>query len=81
MNRRDFLASLLATGVAATFDIDKLLWIPNERKIFIPSPRMIAIDLETLWHGPVKGKYGWWLADNYLNSEEVYIQALLREIK
>lgn len=36
MNRRYFLQSLIAAGVAATVDVDRLLWTPGEKHIFIP---------------------------------------------
>lgn len=37
MNRRAFLR-LLALGVAGhNLDVDRLLWIPGEKKIFLPS--------------------------------------------
>jgi hypothetical protein len=37
MNRRGFLESLLGgTVAAAQLDIEKLLWVPGEKKIFIP---------------------------------------------
>lgn len=37
MNRRHFL-QLLATGVIGhTLDIDRLLWVPGQKTIFIPS--------------------------------------------
>lgn len=35
MNRRSFIASLIAT---AALDPEKLLWIPTQKKIFIPPP-------------------------------------------
>lgn len=35
MNRRDLLKYLLATPLAATLDYEKLLWIPDEKKIFV----------------------------------------------
>lgn len=38
LSRRKFLLSLAASGVAYhTLDLDRLLWIPGEKKIFIPS--------------------------------------------
>ena len=38
MNRRQFL-TLLASGVIGhALDVDKLLWVPDQKKIFIPSP-------------------------------------------
>lgn len=36
MKRRDFLKLLLATAAAEYVDYEKLLWIPGEKKIFIP---------------------------------------------
>lgn len=38
MDRRHFVASLLGMGIAAhQLDLDKLLWVPGEKTIFIPS--------------------------------------------
>jgi hypothetical protein len=42
MHRRDFLRLLLAAPIAATLDVERLLWIP-EKKIFIPA----AFDFES----------------------------------
>jgi hypothetical protein len=43
MNRRDFLRGLLMSSVAAyTLDIDKLLWVPGQKKIFIPDNKIIS---------------------------------------
>lgn len=36
MHRRDLLKYLLGTPLAAVVDYEKLLWIPGEKKIFIP---------------------------------------------
>lgn len=43
MNRRDFLKFLIATPIAAHLDIEKLLWIPGEKTIFLPSDGFISI--------------------------------------
>lgn len=47
MNRRRFLAWLggTAAGVAAasTLDLDKLLWVPGEKTIFIPSVKLAPV--------------------------------------
>lgn len=44
MNRRDFLRSLLATGVVAyNLDIDKLLWVQGEKTIFLPSASQVKV--------------------------------------
>ena len=56
MDRRRFLAWLggTAAGVALapTFDVERLLWVPGARTIFIPSARVFVtrewIDRETL---------------------------------
>jgi hypothetical protein len=55
MNRRQLL-KLLGLGVIGhTLDVDRLLWVPGAKKIFIPEPRnhvffseaqIIAIELE-----------------------------------
>jgi hypothetical protein len=37
MNRRDMFRALLGgVAAAATFDIERLLWLPGEKTIFIP---------------------------------------------
>lgn len=41
MHRRDFLKFLLSTPIALTLDVDKLLWVPGEKTIFIPPARSI----------------------------------------
>lgn len=39
-NRREFLRMLALSLPATSFDWDKLLWVPGEKKIFIPSPAL-----------------------------------------
>lgn len=41
MKRRDLLRYLLAAPIAATLDVEKLLWVPGEKAIFIPSARQL----------------------------------------
>lgn len=41
MNRRDLLRYLLSTPLATVIDYEKLLWIPGEKTIFIPSQAQI----------------------------------------
>lgn len=36
MNRRAFLQLLSSGAVAYTLDVDKLLWIPGQKTIFLP---------------------------------------------
>lgn len=36
MNRRKFLAALGIGAASLTFDVEKFLWIPGQKKIFIP---------------------------------------------
>lgn len=42
MNRRNFVAQLLAGAsgayLAQTFDVDRFLWVPGAKTIFIPEP-------------------------------------------
>lgn len=42
MNRRQFLELLIAGGVGLTLDPDRLLWVPNQKKIFIPSGKILT---------------------------------------
>lgn len=42
MNRRAFLGSLAAALVGATFDPERLLWVPGQRTFFLPSREPIA---------------------------------------
>ena len=47
MKRRHFLASMLTAASAMVLDPDKLLWIPGQKTIFIPSaplPRVLDLD-------------------------------------
>lgn len=57
MHRRDFLKLALLTASAEFIDYEKLLWIPGEKKIFIPSKsqfkfltqrEIVAIELERI---------------------------------
>lgn len=52
MNRRDFLKFLLVTPAAEFVDYEKLLWIPGEKTIFLPSKltldEILAIEMERL---------------------------------
>jgi len=80
MNRRDFLKGILtSSALAYTLDIDKLLWIPNERTIFLPPmPTIITINEFQLMYGrPYTGKYGLWLANKYEDSEIRFLNELL----
>jgi hypothetical protein len=61
MNRRDFLKLLLSAPIAYELDIDKLLWVPGQKTIFLPSPKkiltiteIVAIELERI--GPTIAK-------------------------
>lgn len=57
MNRRDLLKFLISTPIASVIDYEKLLWIPGEKTIFIPSPKgltatqILALELERILPG------------------------------
>lgn len=38
--RREFLKLLALGAIGLELDVDKLLWIPGQKKIFIPSTRI-----------------------------------------
>jgi hypothetical protein len=48
MNRRDFLKLLLSAPIAYELDIDKLLWIPGKKTIFLPPPKKI-LTITEIW--------------------------------
>lgn len=52
LSRRGFL-KLLGSGVLgaaalATLDVDKLLWVPGERTIFLPALEPVTMSVETM---------------------------------
>jgi len=42
MNRREWLKLMLTGAAGLTLDVDKLLWIPGQKKIFIPSDKSLS---------------------------------------
>lgn len=42
MNRRSFLKLLSAGVIGYELDIEKLLWVPGQKKIFLPAPKHIV---------------------------------------
>jgi hypothetical protein len=42
MNRRQLLKLLVSGVVGSTIDVDRLLWTPGTRTIFIPSPKQVV---------------------------------------
>lgn len=69
MTRRELLKLISAGVIGSTVDIDKLLWIPGRKKIFIPSARQVAFlegipyhaDTSTVgtWMGIVRSEHPW----------------------
>lgn len=52
MNRRDFLRLLSAGVIGYELDVDKLLWVPDQKTIFLPSSKQLLfyqdiINIET----------------------------------
>lgn len=44
VNRRDFLKLISLGVIGHTIDIDRLLWVPGEKTIFIPSTKRITLE-------------------------------------
>jgi len=44
MNRRDFLKFLLTTPIAATMDLEKLLWVPKPIIVVPAMPRALTMN-------------------------------------
>jgi len=50
MNRRFFFTSLLGGAIAAhQLDIEKLLWVPGEKTIFIPPAKPAVVWIQDRW--------------------------------
>lgn len=66
MHRRDFLRFLLAAPIAATVDVEKLLWVPGEKTIFLPPAPVI-------WpgtYGAINGaSFAFWRTQQLLAAE------------
>lgn len=53
MDRRSFLKLLAAGVIGHELDIDRLLWVPGQKKIFLSSPgislsQIIALEMERI---------------------------------
>ena len=54
MNRRSFLQFMgAAAAVAPVLDLDKLLWVPGQKTIFVPETPKIITRCVTQWDGPI----------------------------
>lgn len=58
MNRRDLLKLLLAAPIAATLDVEKLLWVPKPI-IVVPAMSAIHIPVGTLMYYGANGALRW----------------------
>jgi len=61
MHRRDLLKYLLMTPAATFIDYEKLLWVPGEKKIFVPSRRQLELffNLDKFPQGVLYHDYSW----------------------
>lgn len=41
MDRRSFIRSILSLAATSVLDVDKLLWLPGQKTIFLPSQSQI----------------------------------------
>lgn len=58
IDRRKFLQILAGSAAAPfAFDMDKLLWIPGQKTIFIPPPRELVYAGEVFASDYVRGMY------------------------
>ncbi len=42
MDRRSFLSGLVGAAATTQFDLEKLLWVPNRKRIFVPRFRDVV---------------------------------------
>jgi hypothetical protein len=57
VNRRAFLRSLLALPIAATFDVEKLLWVPGQMVVVPPMPTVIAVRFAHISYEDIQRAY------------------------
>ncbi len=50
MNRRGFLSILAAVAAGAELDLERALWVPGAKKIFIQPPKKIINPHDGNWH-------------------------------
>lgn len=82
MNRRSFFRALLGGAVAAhELDIEKLLWVPGEKTIFVPPSTPIdyitATQIETQWGAAMRMLTAKLLEIDEVLLEEVWIPGKL----
>ncbi len=77
MTRRDFVSRFLATAagaaVAHTLDIDRLLWVPGERTIIVPSAPIAGEPL-AMWDLVWRNGMRWRLCDGMSPMAGVMMQ-------
>lgn len=81
MNRRDFLRLSILALASTEIDIDKLLWIPGEKKIFIPSSKQLSL-YGIPYYADVA--YGEWLGQSrlgYISKELIEMIKILEQDK
>lgn len=81
-SRREFLRLLASSTLAHTLDIDKLLWVPGAKKIFLPSLKptylIFSVNLTKeylegiygMTAGGAKDKVGMMFLRNYMVQNE-----------
>lgn len=45
IDRRRFIRLLAAGMVASTVDVDKLLWLPGQKTIFVPAQKLVGVTI------------------------------------
>jgi hypothetical protein len=71
MNRRAFI-QLLSTGIVGyELDVDRLLWTPGQKTIFIPKPTVVPLTIYGIPYHECNGAVGSWLGINRIMGDSI----------
>jgi hypothetical protein len=57
VDRRSFIRSVLALATTSVLDVDKLLWVPGQKTIFIPTQRQVEVISSRVMRIPLAVNY------------------------
>ena len=89
IDRRTFLrrlgfGTISAAAAALTFDVEKLLWVPGEKTILLPSPaavQMFHAETRLAFAVEFDGTTGRWSAPNWANgADQSALQARVEKL-
>lgn len=74
-DRRGFLKTLIGAGLVAAADPERLLWVPGEKAIFIPSPPSLGISIRIIRQYDIA-----WNTSELMLRDHLYLPVLSRDM-